>query len=82
MYGGDVGLTPVDSHSEHMLKQAIQAAGKGRTCIAIAHRLASVQHADRIYVLDEGRAVEMGTHGELMGRGGVYAGMSEQQSLN
>jgi ATP-binding cassette subfamily B protein len=47
----------------------------GRTAITIAHRLATVRHADRILVLDAGRLVESGTHDELVARGGAYAGL-------
>lgn len=71
-----------DSHSEKHVRDAIQAASKGRTCIAVAHRLASIQHVDCIYVLGDGRVVECGTHTELLAVGGVYASMNRQQTLS
>ena len=52
-----------------------------RTTILIAHRLSTVMAADRIIVLDEGRVVEEGTHGELLARGGLYADMYRRQHL-
>jgi ATP-binding cassette subfamily B protein len=52
---------------------------KGRTTLVIAHRLATVQKADRIFVMDEGRIVEAGTHAELVRRGGIYARLAELQ---
>ena len=52
---------------------------KGRTTVVIAHRLATVQQADRILVLDHGRLVEQGTHAELVSRGGVYARLAALQ---
>ena len=52
---------------------------KGRTTLVIAHRLATVQQADRILVLDHGKLVEQGTHAELVSRGGVYARLAALQ---
>lgn len=71
-----------DSHSEKLVKEAIQAASKGRTCIAVAHRIASIQHADCIYVLGDGKVIERGTHIELIALGGIYTSMSQQQTLS
>ncbi|KAI5811593.1 ABC transporter-like protein [Peziza echinospora] len=76
----DEATSALDSHSEKLVKEAIAAASRGRTCIAVAHRLASIQHADRIFVLSEGKVVESGNHEELVALNGVYASMSRQQT--
>ena len=60
---------------------ALQAASKGRTTIAIAHRLSSIFHADVIYVMDQGRVVESGSHAQLMAKQGRYWEMVKLQSL-
>ena len=54
-------------------------AAKGRTTLVIAHRLATVRHADRIVVMDQGRAVEIGTHVDLLAQGGLYAALHALQ---
>jgi ATP-binding cassette, subfamily B (MDR/TAP), member 1 len=59
----------------------LDAAAKGRTAIAVAHRLSTIQNADAIYVIDGGRAVERGTHNSLMELGGRYAALVAMQSL-
>ncbi len=61
------------------MQRALEAAMVGRTTIIIAHRLATVQRADRIIVLDEGRVVEAGTHASLVAHGGVYANLAALQ---
>lgn len=63
----------LDADSERRLVQALQALGRGRSLLVIAHRLATVQHADRIVVLEHGRIREHGTHGRLLHAGGLYA---------
>lgn len=78
----DEATSALDSHSEKLVQEAVASASKGRTCIAVAHRLASIQRADCIYVFDQGRIVESGRHEELVSRGGIYAGMSKQQTLS
>lgn len=63
--------TALDSESERVVQSALDVAAKGRTTIAVAHRLSTIQGADIIYVLAEGRVVESGTHQELINKGGV-----------
>jgi subfamily B ATP-binding cassette protein MsbA len=69
----DEATSALDTESERQVQDALTRLMKGRTTIVIAHRLSTVLDADRIYVLDKGRAVESGTHGELMAKGGLYA---------
>ncbi len=75
----DEATSALDAESERMVQAALESAMKGRTTLVIAHRLATVQKADRILVLDHGRLVEQGTHAELVGRGGVYARLAALQ---
>lgn len=77
----DEATSQLDASTEREIRTAISAASSGRTTIMIAHRLSSVQHADRIFVFGEGRIVEEGTHDELVGLGGIYAGMVAAQEL-
>ncbi len=72
----DEATAALDSNTEQLIQAAIETAMKGRTCLVIAHRLSTVQRADRILVLTEGRVVEQGTHQELIQAGGLYAGMA------
>ncbi len=75
----DEATSALDAESERMVQAALEAAMKHRTTLVIAHRLATVQRADRIVVLDGGRIVETGRHAELVARGGLYARLAAMQ---
>jgi ATP-binding cassette, subfamily B (MDR/TAP), member 1 len=68
----DESTSALDSESEQIVQQALDAAAKGRTTIAVAHNLSTVQKADMIYVLESGGVVECGRHDDLMALNGVY----------
>ena len=75
----DEATSALDAESERMVQAALESAMKGRTTLVIAHRLATVQQADRILVLDNGALVEQGSHTELVARSGVYARLAALQ---
>ena len=77
----DESTSALDSESEQVVQAALDVAAQGRTTIAVAHRLSSIQRADVIFVLDGGRVVEKGTHGELMTKQGRYAELVHLQNL-
>lgn len=64
-----------DPENEALIQRAFETLTKGKTVLMIAHRLSTVQHADQILVMENGRIAERGTHQELLGKGGLYAGM-------
>jgi len=68
----DEATSALDSESERLVQEALEQLMKGRTTFVIAHRLTTIQRADRILVFNKGRLVETGTHSELMGRKGLY----------
>jgi ATP-binding cassette subfamily B protein len=75
----DEATSALDAESEFLVQQALAALARGRTTLVIAHRLATVLKADRIAVLDGGRVVATGTHGELLRQGGLYARLAALQ---
>jgi ATP-binding cassette subfamily B protein len=75
----DEATSALDAESERMVQAALEAAMRDRTTLVIAHRLATVQRADRIVVLDQGRIVESGRHAELVAAGGLYARLAAMQ---
>lgn len=78
----DEATSALDSESERAVQAALDAAMRGRTTLVIAHRLATVQHADRIVVMDRGGVVDTGTHEELLGRSGLYARLAAGQFVD
>ncbi|WP_028490985.1 lipid A export permease/ATP-binding protein MsbA [Thioalkalivibrio sp. ALE19] len=75
----DEATSALDSESEQKIQDALEQLMRGRTTLVIAHRLSTVEDADRILVLDDGRVVESGTHNELMEAGGHYAALQKGQ---
>ncbi|MFN9623330.1 MAG: ABC transporter ATP-binding protein [Cyanobacteriota bacterium] len=76
----DEATSALDSHAEAEVHAAIEAFSRGRTVLAIAHRLSSIRHADMIHVIDAGRIVESGTHNDLISSRGLYASLWSRQS--
>ena len=77
----DEATSALDTESEKLVQDALTKLLKGRTSVVIAHRLSTIMNADRIFVVDEGRIVEEGTHDELLAKGGVYAKLVELQNV-
>ncbi len=77
----DEATSALDTASELKVQNALSRLMIGRTTLVIAHRLSTIKHADMIYVIDEGRVLEHGTHNELIKKGGLYAELSRSQFI-
>lgn len=77
----DDALSAVDTDTEEQILRHLQELRQGKTNILIAHRISTIQHADHILVLDHGRAVEYGTHQELLEHNGIYRDLYDRQQL-
>ncbi len=72
----DEATSSLDTENEEIVKKALNKARQGRTTIIIAHRMSTIQNADKIVVLDKGTIIEQGTHSELMKKRGAYYSMN------
>jgi subfamily B ATP-binding cassette protein MsbA len=75
----DEATSALDSESERLVQEALEYLMQGRTTLVIAHRLSTIENADRIAVLEHGRIVELGTHAQLIERGGLYSSLHRIQ---
>jgi ATP-binding cassette subfamily B protein len=77
----DEATSALDVETERAVQDALDRLSEGRTTLVIAHRLSTIRDADQILVLDGGRIVERGTHGELVELGGRYAALVERDAI-
>ena len=77
----DDSLSAVDTDTEERILTRLKEARRGKTTLIIAHRISTIQHADHILVLEDGKPAEYGTHDELMARGGLYRSIYDKQQL-
>ena len=77
----DEATSALDATTERQLQAALDAATRGRTTFIIAHRLATIRHADRILVFDQGEIVESGTFDELVAKGGLFEQLARAQFI-
>ena len=78
----DEATSALDTESERLVQDALEHLTGGRTTLVIAHRLSTIRHADRIYVIQEGRVVEEGNHEELVANNGLYSHLCNLQSFS
>ena len=76
----DEATSALDSESEKLIQESLETLMKGKTVIAVAHRLSTISHLDRLVVMREGQIIEEGTHTDLISEGGLYAHLWAMQS--
>ncbi|MGN1082675.1 MAG: ABC transporter ATP-binding protein, partial [Candidatus Avispirillum sp.] len=75
----DEATSALDNATEILIQSALDELCRGRTTVVVAHRLSTIKNADEIAVIDDGRVAELGTHAQLMEKGGIYANLYSQQ---
>ncbi|MFL7810083.1 MAG: ABC transporter ATP-binding protein, partial [Anaerolineae bacterium] len=75
----DEATSSVDAEAEYLIQQALESVLVGRTALVIAHRLSTIRNADKIIALENGRILEVGDHGELIARDGLYSQLYRRQ---